>query len=471
MTSTTRGTTRSAPARLRPGPLRHDGGRSRCPGRRRRSRQAARPGRLSRRAAHRRRAERAPDDARPSRRRRRHRLRRQRAARASVYAVEYGASGRANARTIATRLVAPSGVAWSDGKLYVGALGARAALRRHRRPSRAAARAGRRQRPLPVRRAPRPPLHRLRPRRQALRAGRRAVQHLPARRSSRRDPAHERRRRPDRDRRARRAQLGRLRLEPDRPRALVHRQRPRHARRRSSRRRARPRQQVGEHFGFPFCHQGDSPDPQFGKQRACSEFTAPAALLGAHVAALGMRFYVGTQFPAMYRGNVFIAEHGSWNRSRKSGYQVARVSVDAQGHAGAPEPFLQGFLQVDASGGETVLGRPADVLPLPDGSLLVSDDTGRCDLPRSLRSVRVIERPRSRSSCADAIAEHADRITQAQIPAHSCRCDRTPRRRRPARAGCRTRRRCRARRGCSTRRARRTGPCRSPASARRCRRS
>jgi len=130
----------------------------------------------------------------------------------------------------------------------------------------------------------------------------------------------------------------------------------------------------GEHFGYPFCHQGDSPDPEFGAQRACSEFTAPAAKLGAHVAALGMRFYGGVQFPATYRGNIFIAEHGSWNRSRKSGYQVVRVAVDAQGRAGAPEPFLQGFLQVDASGRETVWGRPADVLPLPDGSLLVSDD-------------------------------------------------------------------------------------------------
>ena len=131
---------------------------------------------------------------------------------------------------------------------------------------------------------------------------------------------------------------------------------------------------VGEHFGFPFCHQGDSPDPQFGAQRACSEFTAPAARLGAHVAALGMRFYAGTRFPPAYRGNVFIAEHGSWNRSRKSGYQVVRVAVDAKGHASAPEPFLQGFLHVDAGGHERVWGRPADVLPLPDGSLLVSDD-------------------------------------------------------------------------------------------------
>jgi len=130
---------------------------------------------------------------------------------------------------------------------------------------------------------------------------------------------------------------------------------------------------TGEHFGYPFCHQGDAADPEFGAQRACSEFTAPAAKLGAHVAALGMRFYAGTQFPAAYRGSIFIAEHGSWNRSTKSGYQVVRVAVDAQGRASTPEPFLQGFLQVEG-GRETVWGRPADVLPLPDGSLLVSDD-------------------------------------------------------------------------------------------------
>ena len=111
----------------------------------------------------------------------------------------------------------------------------------------------------------------------------------------------------------------------------------------------------GENFGFPFCHQGDTPDPEFGARHPCSEFTPPAAKLGAHVAALGMRFYRGTQFPAAYRGNIFIAEHGSWNRSRKSGYQVVRVAIDAQGRAGAPEPFLQGFLQVEG-GRESVSG-------------------------------------------------------------------------------------------------------------------
>ena len=130
----------------------------------------------------------------------------------------------------------------------------------------------------------------------------------------------------------------------------------------------------GEHFGFPFCHQGDVPDPEFGKARACSSFTPPVAKLGAHVAALGMRFYRGSQFPAAYRHNAFIAEHGSWNRSRKSGYRVVRVITDAQGKNARQEVFVDGWLQVDASGREDVWGRPADVLELPDGSLLISDD-------------------------------------------------------------------------------------------------
>jgi glucose/arabinose dehydrogenase len=134
--------------------------------------------------------------------------------------------------------------------------------------------------------------------------------------------------------------------------------------------------QSGQEFGFPYCHQGDVPDPEFGARRRCDEFVAPAAKLGAHVASVGMRFYGASQFPAEYRGSIFIAEHGSWNRSRKSGYQVARAALDAQGRVARVEPFVQGWLQVDGAGRETVLGRPTDVLVLPDGSLLVSDDLG-----------------------------------------------------------------------------------------------
>jgi len=124
----------------------------------------------------------------------------------------------------------------------------------------------------------------------------------------------------------------------------------------------------GMRFGFPYCHGGMVPDPEFGRQRACSEFQPPAQNLGAHVASLGMRFYTGTQFPAAYRNRVFIAEHGSWNRSSKVGYRVAMVTLDGD-KAIRYEPFAEGWLK-----GQRAWGRPADVLVAPDGSLLVSDD-------------------------------------------------------------------------------------------------
>ncbi|HEY4069085.1 MAG TPA: PQQ-dependent sugar dehydrogenase [Burkholderiaceae bacterium] len=135
-------------------------------------------------------------------------------------------------------------------------------------------------------------------------------------------------------------------------------------------------ERVGANFGFPYCHQGDLPDPEFGVQHACSEFVPPAAKLGAHVASLGMRFYDASQFPPAYRGGIFIAEHGSWNRSSKVGYRVMYLAVDEAGRVTRAEPFVQGFLRIGALGHESVSGRPADVLVLPDGSLLVSDDQG-----------------------------------------------------------------------------------------------
>lgn len=125
---------------------------------------------------------------------------------------------------------------------------------------------------------------------------------------------------------------------------------------------------AGLHFGYPFCHAGDIVDPQFG-EHGCSEFTAPVQKLGPHVAALGMRFYTGAQFPAAYRNRIFIAEHGSWNRSRKIGYRVSMVTVE-NGRATRYETFAEGWLR-----DESAWGRPADVLVAPDGSLLVSDDT------------------------------------------------------------------------------------------------
>ena len=125
---------------------------------------------------------------------------------------------------------------------------------------------------------------------------------------------------------------------------------------------------VGMHFGYPYCHGGTIPDPEFGGKRSCAEFTAPTQTLGAHVAALGMRFYTGKQFPEIYRHQVFIAEHGSWNRSKKSGYRVSLVTLQGE-RAVSYAPFITGWLQ-----GETAWGRPADVLILADGSMLISDD-------------------------------------------------------------------------------------------------
>ena len=128
----------------------------------------------------------------------------------------------------------------------------------------------------------------------------------------------------------------------------------------------------GEHFGFPYCSQGDVLDPQYGKNRSCSEFTPPKLNLGAHVAPLGMRFYTGKMFPAAYTNNIFIAQHGSWNRTIKQGYNVVRVTVDAKGKAKS-EPFLEGFM-TDEKADPPMWGRPVDVLQMPDGAMLVSDD-------------------------------------------------------------------------------------------------
>ncbi|NYT01854.1 MAG: sorbosone dehydrogenase family protein [Methanosarcinales archaeon] len=123
----------------------------------------------------------------------------------------------------------------------------------------------------------------------------------------------------------------------------------------------------GMHFGFPYCHGGNISDPEFGGQRDCGQFVPPALALGPHVAALGMRFYSGTMFPSPYRGQIFIAEHGSWNREHPIGYRVVAVKLE-NGTAAGQEIFARGWLQ-----GESAWGRPVDVEVWTDGSLLVSD--------------------------------------------------------------------------------------------------
>lgn len=126
----------------------------------------------------------------------------------------------------------------------------------------------------------------------------------------------------------------------------------------------------GMHFGFPYCHQGNTLDPEFGKGKNCSDYTPPEQTLGPHVAAIGMRFYTGNMFPAEYKNAIFIAEHGSWNRSTPLGYRVVVAKMDEKGNAVKNTIFAEGWLQPDGS----VKGRPVDVQVMPDGSLLVSDD-------------------------------------------------------------------------------------------------
>jgi glucose/arabinose dehydrogenase len=128
--------------------------------------------------------------------------------------------------------------------------------------------------------------------------------------------------------------------------------------------------QDGMHFGYPYCHQGDLPDSRYGSKRPCSDFTPPAQKSGAHVAPLGIEFYTGSMFPEKYRHQIFIAGHGSWNRSKKSGYRIVMVTLEGD-KATSYQPFATGWLDEST---DEVWGRPVDLEHLPDGSLLVSDD-------------------------------------------------------------------------------------------------
>jgi glucose/arabinose dehydrogenase len=127
--------------------------------------------------------------------------------------------------------------------------------------------------------------------------------------------------------------------------------------------------EAGQHFGYPYCHGGVVPDPKYGDEKDCAEFVAPAKNLGPHVAALGLEFYEGDMFPAEYRHQIFLAEHGSWNRSEKIGYRVMLVRLDDAQQVTSYEVFAKGWLQ-----GESAWGRPVDVEFMSDGSMLLSDD-------------------------------------------------------------------------------------------------
>ena len=124
----------------------------------------------------------------------------------------------------------------------------------------------------------------------------------------------------------------------------------------------------GMHFGYPYCHQGDASDPEYGHKRDCEEFVPPALKQGGHVAPNGLRFYTSAMFPGEYRNRLFIAQHGSWNRSEKAGYRVAMVTLN-KNKVENYTVFAEGWLE-----GEQQWGRPCDLLVMPDGSLLISDD-------------------------------------------------------------------------------------------------
>lgn len=125
----------------------------------------------------------------------------------------------------------------------------------------------------------------------------------------------------------------------------------------------------GNHYGYPYCHQGDLSDPEFGKDHPCSDYTPPVQNLGPHVAPLGCEFVQGDMFPAKYKNHMLIAEHGSWNRSNKIGYRISMVPIDGSGSSMGYDEFAAGWLKDD-----DVSGRPVDLEWMPDGSLLVSDD-------------------------------------------------------------------------------------------------
>ena len=127
---------------------------------------------------------------------------------------------------------------------------------------------------------------------------------------------------------------------------------------------------LGENFGYPHCHQGNIPDPKFAMGHKCSEFTPPVLNLGAHVAPLGMKFYTGSMFPASYKNNILIAEHGSWNRHQYQGARIVRVIVGPDGKNPKQEVLASGWIE----GKQGYTGRPADIVMAKDGSILVADD-------------------------------------------------------------------------------------------------
>ncbi|MCB0280359.1 MAG: PQQ-dependent sugar dehydrogenase, partial [Calditrichaeota bacterium] len=129
--------------------------------------------------------------------------------------------------------------------------------------------------------------------------------------------------------------------------------------------------EIGKHFGFPFVHGDSIMDPSFGGQGIPANFMPPVFGFDAHSASLGMRFYTGGSFPSSYHKQVFVAHHGSWNRTPPIGYRIVVIHLNGN-EAVSQEIFAEGWLQ--GNGGIQSLGRPVDVEILSDGSMLVSDD-------------------------------------------------------------------------------------------------
>lgn len=128
----------------------------------------------------------------------------------------------------------------------------------------------------------------------------------------------------------------------------------------------------GANFGFPYCHADGKQDAEFKKKDACKEVARPVALMGAHAAAMGVKFYTGSMFPAEYQNTMFIARKGSWNRSKPNGFDVVNVRASADGKGTKVRPFLTGFNESKDS--YKFWGRPAYIAQMPDGALLVSDE-------------------------------------------------------------------------------------------------
>ncbi|MEY4768451.1 MAG: hypothetical protein RL637_1090 [Pseudomonadota bacterium] len=128
-------------------------------------------------------------------------------------------------------------------------------------------------------------------------------------------------------------------------------------------------QKKGEHFGYPYCHNGTIADPEFGHKQTCQTFVAPVWSFKAHNAPLGIRFYQGQLFPAAYQQQLFVALHGSWNRSQPDGYRIDLIQFKNQQPI-HQQVFIEGWLTKEGQ----VLGRPVDILLLPNGKLLISDD-------------------------------------------------------------------------------------------------